>query len=300
MKNVTVFQFSVSTVCAMSLTACLGSGGGSSSTSSPSTPALTNLQQVLAQAGCTVAAVSGGVQFSCGLASATVQNGTNGTNGAQGPQGATGAQGPQGVAGPQGPAGAAGATGATGPQGPAGPQGPQGVAGATGATGAQGPQGVAGTNGTNGTGFVPMGTGSSPTAVSNYLFMTSYGNYMYFLNTTTNDVVMINSFLGVLETWTTVYYSGAGCTGTAMVNAALPFFQNQFVYNGTVTNGTATYLRVNGSVPAGTTYLSYADAGTCHGISSTFGTTAYTMQTSMSLPASDGTPIAVPVQLVTQ
>ncbi len=133
--------------------------------------------------------------------------GPAGADGADGATGATGPAGADGADGATGPAGADGANGATGPAGPAGPQGPPGPKGDTGATGATGPAGPGATvlkDGSGNTvGTVDSMSRNSVTVLtgSGYLLTVDWDGTFYPAQ---------------------AYYTGAGCTGTAYLNAGSP------------------------------------------------------------------------------
>jgi hypothetical protein len=168
--------------------------------------------------------------------------GPRGRTGARGPAGAKGADGP---AGPAGPKGADGATGAPGPkgeqgakgekgdQGLPGEQGPQGLKGDKGEkgdTGAAGPQGLKGDKGDTGAAGAkgdkgdpgiqgPPGQGGPALVDANNVSLgrvISYTRYAATVVTSTGYQIDI-PFDGVFKP-AQIYYTGAGCTGTAYLN----------------------------------------------------------------------------------
>ena len=260
-------------VASLSLTGCLGSSGGSTTTSAApvaANPALANLQQVLADAGCTVATVSGGVQFTCGSASATVQNGTNGATGATGSTGATGAigaQGSQGIQGVSGPSGAVGATGPAGVTGPAGAGGPTGATGATGAVGAAGATGAAGAGGFNvldGTGGA-LGTAVSSIGYNGAMVYNATQGYIavYQANYGTGNAGR-DQYAAYLTTVQTLYYSGAGCTGSVYSNTFFLHAMNEIFVFDPNHAGTSTYYKTTGVAVTSVVSLSFQSTpGVC-------------------------------------
>lgn len=159
-----------------------------------------------------------GVAGPAGAAGAQGATGPQGAVGPQGPAGPAGATGSVGLTGPQGPAGpagSAGATGATGPAGPAGPTGatgatgPAGPAGATGATGATGPTGAQGPSGTG-----PVAVDANNVALGRVLSANGYGLTIL----TSTGYVLDLPWNGTFFTGQ-IWYSGAGCTGTAYLNS---------------------------------------------------------------------------------
>ena len=289
MKNVIVYSIVLFPVI---LTGCLGSGGGSSSSSSPTTgtPAISPSQAaVLSAAGCTVAQNGNNVDLTCNGTTATLTAltgpaGSNGSNGSNGSVGATGAQGPQGATGAQGPQGPAGATGA---------QGPQGVAGNTGAQGAQGPQGATGATGAAGPAGSALVVRDANGTVKNYLqFITANGQYNWFLNTSTGHIVgYTQSNIGGMRTPATVYFSGAGCTGTMMLASSSysGYFINELIAFA------SDYYSVTSYATAGSPYLSYYDTS-CHGTGGSM-TAGSAILTTSSLQANEYGSVVGPVQL---
>lgn len=147
--------------------------------------------------------------------------GVQGIPGPQGEQGPIGPQGNTGATGPQGPQGNTGATGAPGPVGPMGPIGPQGNTGAPGlpgANGAQGPMGPIGPAGPQGPAGPGGGGSGLSVADSNGInvgtlvnfdpssFVIKKGVYIFYLN---GDGFFPGS---------QIYWTGAGCTGSAYLN----------------------------------------------------------------------------------
>lgn len=159
-----------------------------------------------------------------------------------------------------------GAAGATGSAGAQGVQGIQGVQGATGVAGSTGATGSAGSNGTNGSPFsVSYGT-TTLTALSNLKFMTAVSQYMYFLNTTTSDIVGVDT-TGTLIQIKKMYFTEAGCTGimAVMGDSTLPYFKNEVFLNETANKGLEPYLRntTGVTIAAGTSMSSYEDSTGC-------------------------------------
>ena len=139
---------------------------------------------------------------------------TLGQQGPKGDPGPTGGPGPQGVQGPLGP------VGPKGDIGPVGPQGVKGDVGPVGPTGAQGPAGppyvtVTDANGLNlGTAFAIIGEGTNYGGPLTVLVADQPGGagtakVLLFRDVKTGSVSP-NSQCGT----NSVYYSGAGCTGT--------------------------------------------------------------------------------------
>jgi hypothetical protein len=158
------------------------------------------------------------------------EKGDQGPQGKQGLQGDTGPAGPQGLKGDQGdkgdtgPQGLKGDTGDTGPQGlkgdkgdkgDTGAAGPQGLKGDKGDTGAAGPQGVKGDQGIQG----PAGSGGTSLVDGNNVTLgrvISSGRDQVTVLTSTGYQTSI-PFDGVFKP-AQIYYTGAGCTGTAYLN----------------------------------------------------------------------------------
>ncbi len=206
-----------------------------------------------------------GPQGPVGLTGAT---GAVGPQGLVGPTGATGAIGPQGpvgpkgdtgatgAIGPQGPVGPKGDTGATGAQGPIGPTGAKGSTGATGATGAvgpQGPQGPIGPQGPAGTGGVSLYDGANR-LIGQVVSTDTYG---VTVKTSTGHIITYD-WDGTIYPGQ-IWYSGAGCTGSAYLNTGwsntVKTYGKLVVYSGSrnslmvpanVVNGVAT---ASGSFP---------------------------------------------------
>ncbi len=156
-----------------------------------------------------------------GPCTAAAAIGPTGPTGPPGPPGPTGDQGPIGPTGDQGPIGATGApgpTGSTGPTGPAGNQGPPGPPGATGAQGATGPTGPIGPPGV-GFDFTIQLNGTDISDPSLDLAFTGSDGVRYgFL---TNQDFRLQVSGSALRTYL-VYFSLAGCTGTASVPSTDP------------------------------------------------------------------------------
>ncbi len=214
----------------------------------------------------------------------------DGVTGAMGPQGPVGATGATGAVGPQGAVGATGATGAVGPQGPVGATGavgPQGAVGATGATGAVGPQGAVGATGATGA-VGPQGSagvagpagatgpqGPAGTGGGLKLYdgnnatlgsVTSVDMYGISIVTSTGYLVYINwdGTMGAGQIW----YSGAGCTGTALLNSggpgAGPIYGKTVVYSGSRASLMApTTVGANGLESASSIMAATIDNPTC-------------------------------------
>jgi hypothetical protein len=128
--------------------------------------------------------------------------------GPAGPQGAQGIQGTPGATGAQGNPGATGATGA------------QGNPGATGATGAQGPQGMQGPAGASGSAKYAItinGVASTALAKPLHPVEVTIQPFQVTVITTTGYLTAINA-TGNVSTTSTASFTGAGCTGTALVS----------------------------------------------------------------------------------
>lgn len=235
-------------VSSMSLTACLSGGGGAASASNPSTTPV-NENQIMTAAGCSLAAVAGGVQFTCGTDVGTV------IDGATGPAGATGATGAVGATGATGAAGATGATGATGPTGAAGAAGAAGPAGAF----------VLSSGGTQlGTYFVGAYPYSPDTMYCAYDTTLS----LIIAYTTTPDLSGVQApSLG------TVYFASANCTGAAYADTtyyhtACPF-QGGLAYFAGATQATNKYY-ATGHGYGSQNYTSILNSGGCSNSSGTY------------------------------
>lgn len=291
MKNVIVYVIVLFPVL---LTGCLGSGGGSSSSSSPTTgtPAISPSQAaVLSTAGCTVAQNGNNVDLTCNGTTATLTalTGAAGSNGSNGAAGSTGAQGPQGIAGAQGPQGPAGSVGATGPQGP------QGVAGATGATGSAGSAGATGAAGAQGPAGNALVVRDANGTTKSYLqFLTSNGQFNWFLNTSSGHIVgYAQTSLGGLRSPSTLYFTGASCTGTVMSasSATSGFFLNELmVFAG-------TYYAVQSLTSTGQGYVSSYDTS-CHNTGGTM-TVGSAIFTAGAMGSNDYGQVAAPIELST-
>ena len=160
--------------------------------------------------------------------------GPTGATGSPGPLGATGATGPAGATGAAGPTGPAGATGATGSAGIAGAAGPTGAtgltgqAGATGATGAKGATGAQGPTGATGVGTAGPAGPTGPAGSSTGGLTLKDAN-----NATLGSIIYLGATFTVLtpSKYTVdinydgtfpsgqIWYTGAGCTGTAYLNS---------------------------------------------------------------------------------
>jgi len=135
----------------------------------------------------------------------------------------TGPAGPAGATGPQGPVGATGAQGIQGETGPQGEQGIQGIQGPAGATGAQGEQGIQGPPGT--AFFVYDSADNLIGPVISYGCDSGNANYRPAIF---NDITVVVTIEGKryplcvgrggFERFTTLYYTGANCTGSAYLN----------------------------------------------------------------------------------
>jgi len=172
--------------------------------------------------------------FSDGPGGPTGATGATGATGSPGPLGATGVTGPAGATGAAGPTGAAGATGATGSAGNAGAAGPTGATGLTGQPGATGPAGPTGATGAKGaTGATGVGT-AGPTGPTGPAGSSSGGLTLKDANNATlGSIIYLGPTFTVLTpskytvdinydgTFNSgqIWYSGAGCTGTAYLNS---------------------------------------------------------------------------------
>ena len=173
--------------------------------------------------------------------------GDPGPIGPQGPKGDQGLTGPQGDPGPvglQGPKGDTGATGPAGPQGATGPAGSVGPVGPAGAQGATGPQGPAGP------GMLTLWDANG-TKLGTIMSLPSYGSAVE-VYTSTGHVLALG-WDGTMAP-EQIYYTGAGCTGTAYLNSgwelAPPIWGRGVVYSGSL--GTLMTLAnpdANGLVP---------------------------------------------------
>jgi hypothetical protein len=141
--------------------------------------------------------------------------GAPGPTGPTGPMGVAGAPGPTGPTGPAGPTGVAGLPGATGPTGPAGPIGPTGPSGTPGAPGSQGPAGPTGPTGPAGVSGTALVDGNG----------NNVGNMIGFL-APDGFTVLKNGYIFELNadgffdnTPNSVFFTGAGCTGTPYQDA---------------------------------------------------------------------------------
>lgn len=145
--------------------------------------------------GCTVERAAPVTRVTCGDATVDIQDGAAG---ATGPTGAAGPTGNTGAAGATGPTGATGSTGATGPTGP------------TGATGARGPAGL-----------LDLWVGSTKMGAFLGQFSGSSTDRYFLFATSTNYVGVLTTFnaqyTNILSA--SVYFSGAGCTGNAYIEA---------------------------------------------------------------------------------
>ena len=208
-----------------------------------------------------------------GATGAAGTNGVDGATGAQGPIGLTGPAGATGAVGPQGPIGLTGSTGATGAQGPIGLTGPAGATGATGpagptgATGPAGPTGATGPAGPGGGGVVLVDNNSAE--IGKVLYADGYGATVL---TTTGHTVSLN-WDGTISPGQ-IYYTGAGCTGTAYLNSgwsgAGPLYGSQVVYSGSFGSlMVPTNLDANGLTPNASFTSSSIDNPTCGSSSGT-------------------------------
>ncbi len=272
-------------------------------------------------AGATGPAGPAGPTGPTGVAGPTGPGGATGPAGPMGPAGATGATGPTGAAGAAGfntaalttaePAGANCATGGTrlqfgvdadrngvlaagevnatltryvcnGAQGPTGATGATGAMGATGSTGPAGPIGPTGATG-------PAGPAGSPGGLkvydgNNVLL----GNLLTFSRSSITLVTSAGYLLIVGWDGTVagaqIYYSGAGCTGSALLNGTGTITRRTLVYSNSLGSFMLPTPVVNGLVTQTTMTSTQLDNPTC-------GTVPSNAYTGWSLTAT--TPAAV-------
>ena len=155
-----------------------------------------------------------------------------------------------------------GLTGATGAQGPKGDAGATGQAGPKGDTGAQGPQGEPG----------PAGAGAA-------VLSDGAGNRIGVIDSVTRSSVVVFTDAGYLLTvrWdgsiptAQAYYTGAGCTGTAYLNAGgsgqNPLYAKTLVYlDSAGTLAVPAALDTTGSAPEFTSFTAATiDNPSCRG-----------------------------------
>lgn len=207
-----------------------------------------------------------GLQGDPGVQGPQGDPGVQGDPGPQGDPGGIGAAGPQGDPGVQGPQGD---PGVQGPQGDPGTQGPQGDPGPQGAAGPQGVQGPAGADGADGGLSVFDGNNVE---LGKVLSVSGSGVTLF---TSTGHVITVG-FDGAMQP-AQVIYTGAGCTGSAYLNAGSQYagstWANQVVFAGSLnslavpTGADANNLVANTSISAqtidGPPCSSFV--GTCHG-----------------------------------
>jgi hypothetical protein len=198
-----------------------------------------------------------------GVTGATGPQGIVGPTGPIGPGGPAGTTGATGAVGPAGPAGPVGAAGPAGPVGPAGPQGATGATGATGAQGTQGPQGATGATGATGPqGAAGSGGGVSLVDGNNVTLGRVISAYQYGATVLTSTGYIVDiPFDGVFYP-AQIYYTAAGCTGTAYLNdgnGGNPPFQTMggkyVVYSGSM-NSLMAPATVVGGVSTGEAFTS--------------------------------------------
>lgn len=184
--------------------------------------------------------------------------------GTPGPAGAAGAPGP---AGPRGEQGAPGAQGEQGTQGPAGPQGEQGE------PGLQGPQGEPGEDGADGAPGPPGATGPGATrlldgdgeVVGTVISATGWGVSVV----TGSGHIAAFQWDGTMYP-AQIYYTGAGCTGTAYLNSGgsttVPFSGREVQWSASMgTLMVPTDLDANGIAPLVTVSVLTMDNPGCNG-----------------------------------
>ncbi len=226
-----------------------------------------------------------GIQGPIGATGAEGPAGPPGPPGEVGPQGDPGAQGPAGATGPEGPIGPPGPPGATGPQGIPGAQGP---AGATGPTGPAGPMGPIGPTGPAGSGF-DFSVRINGTDISSpgldLKFIGSDGARFGFL---TNQDFNFQVNGSRLRAAPLVYYTAAGCAGTAGVIATDPNFP---ISPGSLIQADgAVFFVANTATPSSTNFQSFSTSGSC--FASALTETVYILQP--NAPATTGISFANP------